>query len=159
MASTISFNGSSDAFWNSLYNGVQSDSEISGGPQSNLSSPAISRSRSPSPRPVQNPGAYVTEDNKIFVTKIASPITQQDLVDYFSQFGALQNVHMPAHANAGKGGLMHKGIAFVAFKDACTAQRVLGRSSYEIKTGFHVVVDKSKTRRNLASPSRGGSPY
>jgi len=139
--SNMSNANNSEMSWDSLFDGLWS---CAGG---KIASPA------------RSPAGYVTEDNKIFVTKIASPITQQDLVAYFSQFGALENVHMPANTQAGKGGYMHKGIAFVSFQDAATAQRVLARSSYEIKTGFHIVVDKSKTRRNAMAPLRLGTPY
>jgi RNA recognition motif-containing protein len=147
MMSSLNMSNAANNEWDSLFHDL-----LSGGKVAPVSS-------SPSLSPASNPDGYVTEDNKIFVTKIASPITQQDLVAYFSQFGALENVHMPANTQAGKGGYMHKGIAFVSFQDAATAQRVLARSSYEIKTGFHIVVDKSKTRRNAMAPLRIGTPY
>lgn len=104
-----------------------------------------------------NPAEFVTEADKIFVTKIASTITRENLVNYFTQFGELVDVYMPPNCDA-TSGLVHKGIAFVSFRDTKTAEHVLKRTQYEIKPGKFIVVDRAKTRRSANSIGGCGHP-
>lgn len=87
------------------------------------------------------------ESNRVFV-KISEDISKENVCEYFSQFGALEDCYMP-----GSAGSTHKGIAFVSFRDAAMAAFVLRRGSYEIKPGQFILVDKANAR---ASPKNGG---
>lgn len=93
------------------------------------------------------------ESNRVFVTKIGEDITKENLCEYFSQFGALEDCYMPGMA---KGVMGHKGIAFVSFQDVALASFVLKRGQYEIKPGQFIVVDKANARSN-AGPKTGGA--
>jgi len=85
------------------------------------------------------------ESNRVFVTKISEDISKENVCEYFSQFGALEDCYMP-----GSSGKTHKGIAFVSFRDVALANFVLKRGSYEIKPGQFIVVDKANARSNGA---------
>jgi len=82
------------------------------------------------------------ESNRVFVTKIAEDITKENLCEYFSQFGALEDCYMPGTSS----NTSHKGIAFVSFRDVALASFVLRRGQYEIKPGQFIVVDKANAR-------------
>lgn len=77
-------------------------------------------------------------------------------MQYFSQFGPLDVCYVPP-SNDPSSGLLHKGIAFISFKHAGTAQNVLLRSQYEVKPGKFVVVDKAKTRKGVGADAANGS--
>jgi len=65
------------------------------------------------------------------------------LIEYFTQFGELQDCYVP---DATVPGMPHKGIAFVSFLNPRIADEVLRRESYEVKPGQFVVVDKANAR-------------
>jgi len=95
------------------------------------------------------------ESNRVFVTKVANDCTKENIMDYFKQFGEIEDCYLPASPSPTQ---PHKGIAFVSFKDARVAQHVLQKKSgkYEIKPGQFIVVDKANMRtKNLPNGQRG----
>ena len=91
--------------------------------------------------------------NRVFVTRVAEELTKEDLEAYFTQFGELTDIFVPLrNPNAEPQDGMHKGIAFVSFKDRETYEEVLSRDKYEIKPDVFIVVDKvgggTNTRSN-----------
>ena len=81
--------------------------------------------------------------NRVFVTRVAAELTKEDLEAYFAQFGELTDIFVPLrNPNAEPQDGMHKGIAFVSFKDRETYEEVLSRDLYEIKPGVFIVVEK-----------------
>jgi len=93
--------------------------------------------------------------NRVFVTKIGSTITKDNLIEYFSQFGSLADCYVPISNNPSQ---PHKGIAFVSFRDPRIAEEVLKRPSYEIKPGQFIVVDKANERMGGNQGNRS-APY
>jgi RNA recognition motif-containing protein len=89
---------------------------------------------------------YAEEGTKIFVTKIPSSINREHIFAYFNQFGDLADCYVPAHPT---GKFVHKGIAFITFRDAKHVDEVLARQQYEITPGTFIVVDKAKSRPAL----------
>jgi len=110
-------------------------------------------------------------NHRVFVSKIPQDMSQQEIEEYFSQFGPLADCYMPADgvaAAAGRGG-QHRGIAFLTFRDARVGADVLTRSqrgrspcrrgsSYEVKPGQFVEVAKAHDRAidNSSTNSNAG---
>ena len=81
--------------------------------------------------------------NRLFVTQLAEELTKADLEAYFSQFGELTDIFVPLrNPNAEPQDGMHKGIAFVSFKNHKTYEEVSRKDKHEIKPDVFIVVDK-----------------
>mmetsp|Transcript_11308 Transcript_11308/g.21296 ORF Transcript_11308/g.21296 Transcript_11308/m.21296 type:complete len:379 (+) Transcript_11308:59-1195(+) len=102
---------------------------------------------------MQAPGA--DGENRLFVTKIAPFITQQDISQHFAQFGMTTDVYLPSVP----GRMGHKGIAFVSFQDPASVQVAMSNGPHIIN-GNEVVVDIAAPRQQkgeaLAMPQQGG---
>lgn len=83
---------------------------------------------------------------RLFVTRVTPDMTKIDLQIYFQKFGPLNDVFVPS------GG---KGIAFVSYRDASTAQEVLQTQQHEVKPGKAVLVDQAMDRPPLAGGGKG----
>jgi len=83
---------------------------------------------------------------RLFITRMAADITQEDLRAYFQQFGELNDVYIPP------GGKL---IAFVGFKDAAAAQSLLQLRTHEVKPGSTVDVDVAVERPPLGAKGQG----
>jgi len=84
--------------------------------------------------------------DRLFVTKIPPHVTKEDVVTHFQTFGTTTDVYLPV----APGMTGHKGIAFVSYADAITAQLAIN-SGPHIVAGSEVVVD-------FAAPRGGGPP-
>mmetsp|Transcript_105097 Transcript_105097/g.272163 ORF Transcript_105097/g.272163 Transcript_105097/m.272163 type:complete len:130 (+) Transcript_105097:2-391(+) len=73
---------------------------------------------------------------RLFLTKMSPSISKDDLTNYFQQFGALNDVYIPAG----------KLIAFVGFNDASIATAVAQMQTHEVKPGCSVCVDVAVER-------------
>jgi RNA recognition motif-containing protein len=119
-------------------------------------------------------GGKSHEKNRVFVTKIPQSITKDNLIEYFNQFGALTDCYLPSPnpnslppgaTSKGANGQplgpdgrpappqLHKGIAFLSFKDPLVGIEILKRQSYEIKPNQYIVVDRADARKD----SKGGA--
>eukprot|EP00930_Biecheleria_cincta_P048400 TRINITY_DN3371_c0_g1_i1.p1 TRINITY_DN3371_c0_g1~~TRINITY_DN3371_c0_g1_i1.p1 ORF type:complete len:524 (+),score=76.56 TRINITY_DN3371_c0_g1_i1:115-1686(+) len=87
---------------------------------------------------------------RLFVTRVTPDMTKIDLQIYFQKFGALDDVFVPS------GG---KGIAFVSFREAVTAQEVLKTQQHMVKPGKAVLVDQAMDRPPLAGGQKGRSCF
>mmetsp|Transcript_59503 Transcript_59503/g.153213 ORF Transcript_59503/g.153213 Transcript_59503/m.153213 type:complete len:411 (+) Transcript_59503:148-1380(+) len=83
---------------------------------------------------------------RLFVSRIPPHVTKEDVVTYFQMFGPTTDVYLPV----APGMTGHKGIAFVSYADAITAQLAIN-SGPHIVAGSEVVVD-------FAAPRGGGPP-
>lgn len=88
----------------------------------------------------------VSQSGRIFVTKISPTVTKDDLEQYFSQYGALNDVYVPG------GG---KNIAFVGFEDPAVAQQVMAIDYHEVKPNCPVCVDAAVERNSSGGKSFG----
>lgn len=107
------------------------------------------------PTPDLNPGSYVEEACKLFITQIPQHVTKSDIKKYFKQFGKLNDVYMPgatAYQGQAAWGSQHKGIAFLTFRNKSLGDVVLQRAEYEVVPGVTVIVDKAKTRKDCLKP-------
>jgi len=93
----------------------------------------------------QNAGTPVA--GRLFVTRVTPDMTKVDLQLYFQQFGQLDDVYIPT------GG---KGIAFISFRDAAVARRVLTGQQHFVKPGKAVLVDQALDRPPLGGGGRAG---
>jgi len=73
---------------------------------------------------------------RLFLTKMSPNISKEDLTNYFQQFGALNDVYIPAG----------KLIAFVGYNDASIATAVAQMQTHEVKPGCSVCVDVAVER-------------
>lgn len=98
-------------------------------------------------------------EHRLFVTKIAPQITQQDVEAHFQQFGSTTDVYLPFIP--GRPG--HKGFAFVSFSGEESVQAALANAPHYIN-GAEVVVDIATARQPQltgdlpAGPSRKVAP-
>ncbi|CAL1142557.1 unnamed protein product, partial [Cladocopium goreaui] len=98
-------------------------------------------------------------EHRLFVTKIAPQITQQDVEAHFQQFGSTTDVYLPFIP--GRPG--HKGFAFVSFSGEESVQAALANAPHYIN-GAEVVVDIATARQpqltgdQPAGPSRKVAP-
>lgn len=99
----------------------------------------------PSPPQPQQPAGPVLA-GRLFLTKVAPSITQDDLTAYFQQFGTLNDVYIPS------GG---KSIAFVGYNDATIASAVAHMATHEVQQGCFVNVDVAIDRPALPGKGQG----
>ena len=70
----------------------------------------------------------IIENNTIFVTKLNFKSREQDVREYFSQFGAVAELTLPK----GKKG-KNSGYCFIDFQDTATSQGVLTAGNLEVR--------------------------
>lgn len=78
---------------------------------------------------------------RLFITKMSPGLTKEDLEQYFSQFGELNDVYMPPG----------KLIAFVGFSEPSVAVSVAAMHTHEVRQGLSVVAEPAVER-----PAGGG---
>lgn len=78
--------------------------------------------------------------NKIFVGKLPSEATTEELRRYFGNFGRILDVYLPKDSK--RKGQGHRGFAFVTFADEGPAERV-SRRSHEL-LGHQIVVEQAQ---------------
>eukprot|EP00249_Psilotum_nudum_P017751 c26473_g1_i1 orf=520-1824(+) len=86
--------------------------------------------------------------NKIFVGRLPSETTSDDLRRYFSNFGRILDVYLPKDSN--KSG--HRGFAFVTFSDDGPAERV-ARRSHDL-LGREIVVERATPQDESGAESK-----
>lgn len=86
--------------------------------------------------------------DRLFVTKVPPHITKEDIATHFAKFGVTTDVYVPM----APGMQNHKGIAFVSFTDAMTAQLAINSGPHEIN-GSEVVVDFAAPRGPQGGPA------
>lgn len=90
------------------------------------------------------------ERSKLFVRCLSKDMTEQDLKEYFSEFGEVTEVYLPTP---------HRGFAFVTFEDGDLAQELKERD--HIIKGHHVQLNdaepKSKNRNQWGEMNEGGN--
>lgn len=86
--------------------------------------------------------------NRIFVTKLAHEMTEDDVRNYFETFGELIDFYMP-FTSEGK----HKGIAFISFSEADMKAAVLEEETHLIN-GIEIVVDEAAPKPQGANGQR-----
>eukprot|EP00435_Cladocopium_sp_Y103_P054200 s12_g17.t1 len=91
-------------------------------------------------------------EHRLFVTKIAPQITQQDVAAHFQQFGSTTDVYLPFIP--GRPG--HKGFAFVSFSGEEAVQAALANAPHYIN-GAEVVVDIATARQLTGDQPAGPS--
>mmetsp|Transcript_41991 Transcript_41991/g.63423 ORF Transcript_41991/g.63423 Transcript_41991/m.63423 type:complete len:388 (+) Transcript_41991:108-1271(+) len=92
-------------------------------------------------RPVAPPAGKVLP-GRLFLTKMAPGLNKDDLQNYFSQFGVLNDVYMPAG----------KLIAFIGYEEPSVATSVASMQTHEVKPGCSVCVEPAIER-----PGAGGA--
>ena len=75
---------------------------------------------------------------KIFVGRVTEKLTKQDLSEYFSQFGSVQDVYIPTP---------FRSFAFVTFVDADTAQSLIGEDHIVKGVSVHIGNPEPKRKR------------
>ena len=68
------------------------------------------------------------EDRKIFVGGLPQDVKPLDVREYFSQYGAVQNVDLKTDHSTGRA----KGFGFVSFKDSESAESALAEENHKI---------------------------
>lgn len=86
------------------------------------------------------------DSDRLFVTKIPQAATKEDVHEYFTRFGSITDVYLPAVPGVPG----HKGIAFISFGDGTSVQLAMNSGPHELR-GHEVVVD-------IAAP-RGVPPH
>jgi len=81
---------------------------------------------------------------KIFVGGLASTVTEEDVEDYFEQFGRVTEVELLKDRDTGR----LRGFAFVTFEDEDSADKCIQRRSHEINKKL-CEVKRAQTRSNL----------
>lgn len=92
-------------------------------------------------------GKGIGMGRRIFVTKIPDELTDGDLKQYFLQFGELDDLFVPLKNPYADGDHSHKNIAFVTFKEQKVFEEILQRTTYEVKEGLFIVVDKAMEQK------------
>ncbi|CAD7946506.1 unnamed protein product [Amoebophrya sp. A25] len=97
------------------------------------------------------------QQNRVFVTKIASELKEDDIRQYFEGFGRVCDFYMPM-----TNGAQHKGMAFLSFEEAVDKELILQNAPHQI-LGYEVVVDDAKPMNSKSESSRsegyGADPY
>lgn len=100
------------------------------------------------PKEAMKPGIPPT--TRIFVAKIPTSVTEDQLRTYFAKFGNVRDAYMPRGA---PGSTNHRGIAFVTFESSEIVDAVV-EQSHEID-GNPIAVDKANPKQDEGN-SRGG---
>jgi len=85
--------------------------------------------------------ALNNEDRKLFIGGLSYDTTEQDLLSYFSQFGAIQNVTIKYNSQTGH----PRGFGFVTFSSDGSIDAVLSNGPHSIKSR-QIDPRKAKTR-------------
>ena len=88
---------------------------------------------------------------KLFVRNLNSKVTEEKIRDYFSEFGEIEIVHLPAHSDSGK----IKGFAFVTFKESSSVDAVQMARPHRL-AGTQVETTRARSRDR---DFRGQAPY
>lgn len=89
--------------------------------------------------------------DRLFITKVPSNATKDDVAAYFSQFGATTDVYLPMVP----GTMMHKGTAFVSYADPASAKLVMSHTPHTL-LGETMVVDLAAPRGAPPGGGKGG---
>lgn len=88
-----------------------------------------------------NGNAVRNDDRKLFVGGLNSEATEQDLRDYFGQYGEIENVNVKADSQTGR----PRGFAFIVFSSADSVDKVTAAGEHTIK-GKKVDAKKAKAK-------------
>lgn len=95
-----------------------------------------------------NSASGVIDERRIFVGGITADMTYADLLEYFSQFGAVSTVDVIPKAS--------QPIAFVSFEDVESATEAISTSPHSLK-GICLKVHTAYTREEVNSRAAEGS--
>lgn len=89
--------------------------------------------------------------DRIFITNIAQDATQDEVQEYFSQYGSWTDIFLPkGNFTAG-----HKGICFISFENPASVAQVMQNSPHVIR-GQQIVVDVAVPRDAKGGKGAGG---
>mmetsp|Transcript_42599 Transcript_42599/g.110216 ORF Transcript_42599/g.110216 Transcript_42599/m.110216 type:complete len:425 (-) Transcript_42599:145-1419(-) len=100
----------------------------------------------PAARPVGPPAGKVMP-GRLFLTRMSPGLVKDDLSNYFSQFGVLNDVYIPS------GGKL---IAFIGYDDQTVAASVAAMQSHEVTPGCSVCVEPAIERQSPGGSAGGG---
>lgn len=93
----------------------------------------------------------VAKVKKVFVGGLKEDIEDQDLLDFFGDFGVIEKVEIITDKDTGK----KRGFGFVHFEDHDSADKAVVLKFHTIK-GHKVEVKKALTRQEMQAAGRGG---
>lgn len=88
---------------------------------------------------------------KIYVGNLSYSVNDQQLSQYFSEFGSVKEAFIPTDRETGR----PRGFAFVTFEDAEGAQKALTADGSEFE-GRSLKVNIAKERERTGGDRRGG---
>ena len=84
---------------------------------------------------------------KLFVRNLSSGVTEQQLRDLFGQFGDIEVVQLPLHADSGK----PKGFAFITFQASSAVDNVQRNRPHRLD-GFMLETSRATPKEDLGNP-------
>ncbi len=89
-----------------------------------------------------NPNPVDEDDRKLFAGGLPQEATEDDIREYFSQYGEIESINLKTDQNTGRS----RGFCFVVFKDMEPVEKAVAEANHNLK-GKKVAVKKAQAKQ------------